>query len=80
MMFRLLIFLFSFGLMVSCKSQEGPRNKYLEAKNHPSDKLSSENQKATKKAKRDFVKTQKQNNKTLNKKGSIWSKKKKQYT
>ncbi|CAN5219144.1 hypothetical protein BH09BAC5_BH09BAC5_19490 [soil metagenome] len=65
--------------LASCKSHE-VGNSYLESKHHPSEKLNNEGKKANKKAHKDFLKTQKKNNKAIGKKGHIWSKKKKQYT
>ena len=79
MMKFLLGFIFFLSLLASCKSQ-GATNEYKNAKHHPSETISKENKKATKKAHRDFLKTQKKNNKAIGKRGSVWGKKKKQYT
>ncbi len=78
-MFRLLILIMSLGLLASCHRHE-VGNKYLEAKHHPSEKISDDSKKATRKAHHEFLKTQKKNNKEIGKKGHLWSKKKKQYT
>lgn len=78
-MLRLLIFAMSLGFLAACHKHE-VGNKYLEAKHHPSEKISDDSKKATKKVQRKFIKTQKKNNKAIGKKGNIWTKKKKQYT
>jgi hypothetical protein len=78
-MFRLPIFILSLFLLISCNRHE-TKNTYLESKHHPSEQISNENKKAAKKAQHDFLKTQKKNNKAIGKHGSIWTKKKKQYT
>lgn len=74
------IFILSVFIFVSCKSRHEVGNSYLESKHHPSEKIAGEQKKKAKKAQRDFVKQQKKNNKAIGKRGSIWSKKKKQYT
>ncbi len=79
MMARILFIFFSILMLASCRSQ-GASNKYKDAKHHPSEDLSNEGKKANKKAHKDFLATQKKNNKAIGKRGSIWSKKKKQYT
>ncbi|MDQ3111901.1 MAG: hypothetical protein M3R17_18600 [Bacteroidota bacterium] len=78
-MFRILGFILCLSFFVACRSH-GPTNEYKNAKNHPSDQHNKEGKKATKKAHRDFLKTQKKNNKAISKRGGMWSKKKKQYT
>lgn len=78
-MFRLLFFAFSLSLLASCHPH-ATTNKYRDAKTHPSEEMGKENKKAAKRAQHVFLKTQKKNNKELGKKGSIWSKKKSQYT
>jgi hypothetical protein len=79
-MLRIVFFSLFLGIMASCKSRHEVGNSYRESKNHPSEKLSDESKKATRKAHHDFLKTQKANNKAIGKKGGEWSKKKKQYT
>jgi hypothetical protein len=75
----LLSFIFALSVLASCKSK-GATNEYKNAKHHPSETIAKENKKGAKKARRDFLKTQKKNNKAIGKRGSIWGKKKKQYT
>jgi hypothetical protein len=78
MMKVLLGFIFCLTLLASCKSK-GATNEYKNAKHHPSEQISKENKKAAKKAQKDFLHQQKKNNKAIGKRGSVWSKKKKQY-
>ncbi|HET6992969.1 MAG TPA: hypothetical protein VFJ43_16675 [Bacteroidia bacterium] len=78
-MFRLPVLFLSLFFLASCNKHE-VGNSYLESKHHPSEQISNENKKAAKKAQHDFLKTQKKNNKQINKKGGTWTKKKKQYT
>jgi hypothetical protein len=78
-MFRILGFIICLSYLASCRSQ-GASNEYKDAKHHPSEQISNENKKANKKQHKDFLKTQKKNNKAIGKRGSVWSKKKKQYT
>lgn len=77
-MIRLLLFVFSMSLMTSCFKHE-VHNKYKDAKHHPSDELNKESVKATKKTRKKFLKTQKQNKKSISKHGRIWQKKGKQH-
>jgi hypothetical protein len=78
-MLRILGFILCLSFFAACRSH-GPTNEYKNAKHHPSEQISNENKKASKKARRDFLKTQKKNKKAINKNGGVWRKKKKQYT
>ena len=79
-MFRLLLFVFSFSLMITSCHRHEVHNKYKDAKKHPSDELNKESVKATKHVKKVFLKTQKKNKKSIGKHGRIWQKKGKQRT